>query len=442
MYKLMTGRVPFRGKTRQVLKERIISAPLKWPRLEEHAHSATTTAKDMAYRMLKKNPVERLGSRSYADLKTHPFFDQFNWKMLYTKTELCDIPSIAELLKSNADRDRRGNPEDRRLHQQIEEMTDINIEAQKPLLCYASPSFKKLMASIKQRKYGAKETEAMMESSVSATSSIDYDAPSPATSSRTALINSSEFKESPTMGTEKVDLILFRKKKFYKYWSYGFHMRRVMGQESNYVIFVDSVAQDSPADRSQVLPLDVILAVSGVPINDATVGEVKKLIAGTGDQMVLSVMASSSYRMLTTRRDMMTLMHNLQKETVVVCKGALSCLGSRPYGLGILDASVWNEKEKQFSTIFVLTHADVTSVNDKPLFPGDVITHAGGTSLGSLNRDQVMQLLSSGARNITLTVIPLSPLRTRRIFVSKLHETAMSDTQIPSKSTAANIESE
>ncbi|KAL1439066.1 hypothetical protein MTO96_047526 [Rhipicephalus appendiculatus] len=103
-YKLMTGRVPFRGKSKQLLRERIITSPLKWPRADEHPHSATTPAKDMTYRMLKKNPVERLASRNYSDLKTHPFFDQFNWKMLFLKTELCDIPSIAELMNSDAEK--------------------------------------------------------------------------------------------------------------------------------------------------------------------------------------------------------------------------------------------------------------------------------------------------------------------------------------------------
>lgn len=149
MYKLMTGRVPFRGKTKQMLRERITTAPLKWPRIEDHPHSATTPAKDMTYRMLKKNPVERLGSKTYGDLKTHPFFDRFNWQMLYQQTELCNIPSIADIMNSDAEKNRKGgDPDDKRHHQQIDEMTDIAADAQKPLLCYFSPSFKKLMKTV------------------------------------------------------------------------------------------------------------------------------------------------------------------------------------------------------------------------------------------------------------------------------------------------------
>ncbi|CAN7993090.1 unnamed protein product [Ixodes hexagonus] len=446
MYKLLTGRVPFRGKTRQMLKDRIISAPLKWPRAEEHPHSATTPAKDMTYRMLKKNPVERLGSRSYADLKTHPFFDRFNWKMLYTKTELCDIPSIAEILKSKADKDHGGDSEDKRRHQQIDEMTDIESEAQKPLLCYASPSFKKLMLKVKQSRSGGNVNETIMESSQSESSGIDYNHTAPLTSSKVQLSYvitlGSEFKESQNLGAEKIDLMLFRKKKFYMFWGYGFNMRRVKAEGNNYLIFVDSVVQDSPADKSQVLPLDVILAVNGAPVFDATVGRVKKLIAGTGDQMVLSVMASSPYRMLTTRRDMMSLMRSLHRETIVVRSGAFSCTGNMPFGLGILEANVWDDKSKQFTKAFVLTHANVTPVNKLLIFPGDVVTHITGAALENLNRDQVIQLLSTGRNEATLSVVPLSPLRSRRVMVSKLQETGMSDATVPSRSTAARIDTE
>ncbi|EEC07065.1 protein kinase, putative, partial [Ixodes scapularis] len=97
-YKLMTGRVPFRGRTKQLLRDRIIGAPLKWPKTEEHPHSATPEAKDMVFKLLRKNPIERLGSRHYQDLKSHPFFNGFNWKALSTSKFLCEIPAIAEAM--------------------------------------------------------------------------------------------------------------------------------------------------------------------------------------------------------------------------------------------------------------------------------------------------------------------------------------------------------
>ncbi|XP_075534909.1 microtubule-associated serine/threonine-protein kinase 3-like [Dermacentor variabilis] len=243
MYKLMTGRVPFRGKSKQLLRERIITSPLKWPRADEHPHSATTPAKDMTYRLLKKNPVERLGSRNYSDLKTHPFFDKFNWQVLYGKTNLCDIASIAEIMNSDAEKDRKtGDPEDKRKHQQVEEMTDVNAESQKPLLCYASPSFKKLMVKVKSSKSPIKVSDSFMETSGQSSEAIDYQASSPTSTSRTAAMSSPEGKDGAS--TEKVDLMLYRKKKYTKFWGFGFSLRRVQGEEASftYVDVIFSVA--------------------------------------------------------------------------------------------------------------------------------------------------------------------------------------------------------
>lgn len=330
MYKLMTGRVPFRGKTKQLLRERIITAPLKWPRAEDHPHSATAPGKDMTYRMLKKNPVERLGSRNYSDLKTHPFFDQFDWRMLYNRTDLCDIPSIAEIMKADALKGNTGpDPEDKRRHLTIDEMTDVGFEAQKPLLCYASGSFKKLMNTVRDSKAAVQVSGSFMETSGMTTTPIDYRAITPGQSStKTGMASiANDGKENASPGTEKVDLILFRKRKFYKYWSFGFSMRRAKGeQENKYYLYVDL--------------------------------------------------------------------------------------------------------------------AEVTPVNNVWVYPGDVVTQIDGVNLEGLTLDQVTQILNNATSDITLSVVPLSPMRVRRIPISKLHETAMTDTNLATRTTAAEIESQ
>ncbi|XP_037566417.1 microtubule-associated serine/threonine-protein kinase 3-like isoform X2 [Dermacentor silvarum] len=438
MYKLMTGRVPFRGKSKQLLRERIITSPLKWPRADEHPHSATTPAKDMTYRMLKKNPVERLGSRNYSDLKTHPFFDQFNWQMLYNKTDLCEIPSIAEIMNSDAAKDSKTvDPDDKRKHQQIDEMTDVSAESQKPLLCYASPSFKKLMLKVKASKTTIKLSDSFMESSGQSSTVIDYKANSPMSMSRTAPLSSMEGKDSVT--TEKVDLMLYRKKKYLKFWGFGFSLRRVQGEEAS-LTYVDTVTKGSPADMSKVLPLDFILNVNGIAVADAPLPRVKKIISGAGDQMVLSVMSSSPYRLLTGRRDMLGVIRGMPLESAVVKAAALSCIGARPYGIGILDVDVADDRLKQSAKCFVLLYADVVSSNNRMVFPGDVLFEIDGTKVEGMSRMQVDQILGAGKPEVTLSVAPLSPLRKRRFLVSKLHETGMTDINVPSKSTAADID--
>ncbi|KAL1420816.1 hypothetical protein MTO96_023672 [Rhipicephalus appendiculatus] len=437
MYKLMTGRVPFRGKSKQLLRERIITSPLKWPRADEHPHSATTPAKDMTYRLLKKNPVERLGSRNYSDLKTHPFFDQFDWKMLFLKTELCDIPSIAELMNSDAEKERKtGDPDDKRKHQQMEEMTDVSPESQKPLLCYASPSFKKLMLKVKSTK-SFKVSESFMETSAQSSTAIDYQGNSPMSMSRTAALSSADGKDAAA--AEKVDLMLYRKKKYLKFWSFGFSLQRVKGEEASFT-YVDTVTKGSPADMSKVLPLDFILKVNGIEVVDAPLPRIKKMISSAGDQMVLSVMSSSPYRLLVSRRDMLSTMRGIPLESAVVKATKLTCIGAKPYGIGLLDVDVADDKLKQSSKCFMLLYADVISSNKKMVFPGDVLFEIDGTPVDGLSRSHVDQLLSSGKPEITLSVVPLSPMRKRRFLISKMQETGMSDTNVASKSTAAEID--
>ncbi|XP_075528201.1 uncharacterized protein LOC142560182 isoform X2 [Dermacentor variabilis] len=390
MYKLMTGKVPFRGKTKQMLRERIITAPLKWPRATDtHGHSATTPAKDMTYRMLRKNPAERLGSRIYSDLKTHSFFDGFNWKQLYTKKDLIDIPAIKQVQEEdkkkagdNADED------DERRHQQIDDMTDILPEMQKPLLCYASKSFRKLMLALKE-KHGKVNAD-MMDTSGNESSELHYDQPK----RNQSIPDASDNRDA----LEKVDLLLFRKKKFYKFWGYGFSLRRSKGEDDSYYIYVDTVTADSPADKSTVLPLDVVLYVNGKSVMNESLSKARKLIARTGDTMVLSVMSCSSYRLLTTRRDMFSIMRSVPKEQ----------------------------------------RADVNVSGKGSLYPGDVVTAVDSTALETLTIEQVMQMLGMGKAEVSLSVVPLSPMRASRFVISKLQEQTITDGSVPTRSTRAS----
>ncbi|XP_065301670.1 microtubule-associated serine/threonine-protein kinase 4-like isoform X2 [Dermacentor albipictus] len=441
LYKLSTGRVPFRGKTKQALRERIVTSPLKFPRTEDHPHSATAPAKDMMYRMLKKNPVERLGSRNYNDLKTHPFFEQFDWQMLYNRTNLCEISSIAEILKADAEKGNEPDPDDQRRHLTIDEMTDIAFETQKPLLCYASGSFKKLMNAVRESKTAINISATFMDTSDFSSTPVDYRAATPGQSSvKTGLASTAnEKKEGPSSSIGKVELILFRKKKYWKYWSFGFSMRRVQGEDGNFYLYVDGVKKDSPADRSQVLPLDVILSVNGTPVED--LAQARNALSACGDQLVLSVMSSSTYRVLTSRRDMMSLIRCLSKENAVLKSTPFSCITGMPYGLGVIDVSVWDDKAKRFTTVFVLTHTDVTPVGHDTVYPGDVLAQIDGVNLEGLTRDQVMKMLNTTRGDVTVSVVPMSPMRVRRILVSKLHETVMTDTNVASRTTGAEIES-
>ncbi|XP_077553116.1 uncharacterized protein LOC144167830 [Haemaphysalis longicornis] len=676
MYKLMTGRVPFRGKTKQMLREKIITAQLRWPRSNgKQVHSATTAAKDMTYRMLRKNPAERLGSRTYADLKAHPFFDGFNWKQLYAKKQLCDIPSIQAVIDEDKKKAGEGaEDEEAQGHLQINDMTDLIPEMQKPLLCYASRSFRKVMIAvlrwydvhvahvparklrhklgavkdgIKKEKFpgvwtsfweqfngavhtnqaltttekfhylrnylegdaaaaiaGLPTTEACCESAIqqlqdrfgdkpripnvrclnlldvptssfaamlydilleilpeeivvafhrvlavlvasffsrlsllplllismpstlisetsgilwpvfvisfirshslggagchpalrgkyTKSSDLDGEHCRPVPSSRSSMADialcnlisipasvplvvhrlkesgakvgddmlhssggdSSELKyDQPKVpldsassertesrdGSEKLDLLLFRKKKYTKFWGYGFTLRRVKGEDQSFYLYVEKVGSGSPAEKSTVLPLDVVSHVNHTSVINQSLSRARKLICNTGDSMVLSVMACSTYRILTTRRDVLSVVRTVPVQKVTVRSGTvLSFCGSRPYGLGLIDAMAYDDKSKLFSRCFIVTHADVSVDGKGAVFPGDLVTMVDGDALETLTLAQVVQLLGRGKRALTLSLVPLSPLRRARILVSKLHDQTMTDANVASRSTAA-----
>ncbi|XP_049522259.1 uncharacterized protein LOC125944880 [Dermacentor silvarum] len=251
-----------------------------------------------------------------------------------------------------------------------------------------------------------------------------------------AFVAGMESKDS--VAVEKVDLILCRKKKFFKFPDFGFSVRCVKGEEASFT-YVDAVTKGSTADMFKVLPLDFILQVNGVAVKNAPLPQVKKIIGDAGEKMTLSVMSSSPYRLLTSRRDILGIMRSAARESAVVKTTALGCVGSTAYGIGILDVDVADDKLKQTAKCFVLLYADVVSSNNKMVFPGDVLFEIDGTSVVGMSRPQVEQLLSAGKPEVMLSVVPLSPARKTPFLTSKLVETGMTDSKVPSKSTAAHI---
>ncbi|KAL1439065.1 hypothetical protein MTO96_047525 [Rhipicephalus appendiculatus] len=294
------------------------------------------------------------------------------------------------------------------------------------------------MLKLKATKNTFKVSESFMETSGQSSSAVDYQGNSPVSMSRSAALSSADGKDSATTA-EKVDLMLYRRKKYFKFWGFGFSLRRVQGEEASFT-YVDAVTKGSPADMSKVLPLDFVLNVNGITVTDAPLPRVKKMISSSGDQMVLSVMSSSPYRLLTSRRDMLSIMRGIPLESALVKATALTCIGAKPYGIDILDVDVADDKLKQSAKCFVLLSADVVTSNNKMLFPGDVLAEIDGTPVDGMSRHQIDHLLSSGKPEVTLAVIPLSPMRKKRLLLSRLRDTNLTDINVPSKSTAADID--
>lgn len=79
LYEMLYGYTPFRGKTRQKTFSNILHKDLKFP----GSIQASLQAKQLMYRLLHRDPKNRLGSREGAnEIKQHPFFRGVNWALV------------------------------------------------------------------------------------------------------------------------------------------------------------------------------------------------------------------------------------------------------------------------------------------------------------------------------------------------------------------------
>ncbi|KAH6943529.1 hypothetical protein HPB50_023167 [Hyalomma asiaticum] len=425
MYKLMTGRVPFRGKNRQTVRDRIIAAPLRFPRTEDRYHSATTPAKDMTFRMLRKNAVDRLGSRSYAEFKTHPFFDRFNWKRLHRDRHLCDIPSVGSLAEARKQAGESTTVPAKRRNLKLPDMRDVSADGQRPLLCFSSGSFKKLILAVEKANEPIAVSDSFMDTTEEPSSDISY-----------ALPLQPYEREQPAAPTaEEEDGAITRLESSEETRaSLSPRFPPCATEPSNES---DDVRPDSPADKSQLLVLDFVLKVNGETVLDVGLGRVKSLIAASGDQLLLTVMSSSPYRALTTRRDMMSVLRAAPLVNVTLQPPGGVCSLQKTYGIELLEPDVWDDRGKQFAKVYVIKAAN-TSLETGAVYPGDVIWTLGGTAVDQMPREHVYKLLYSGRAQLPASLVPLSPLRSeQRVHISKLRETTLSDANLITRLTAA-----
>lgn len=79
LYEMLYGYTPFRGKTRQKTFSNILHKDLKFP----GSIQVSLHAKQLMYRLLHRDPKNRLGSREGAnEIKQHPFFRGVNWALI------------------------------------------------------------------------------------------------------------------------------------------------------------------------------------------------------------------------------------------------------------------------------------------------------------------------------------------------------------------------
>ncbi|KZV23951.1 phototropin-1 [Dorcoceras hygrometricum] len=98
LYEMLYGYTPFRGKTRQKTFANILHKDLKFPRRKE----VSVQGKQLMYRLLTRDPKNRLGSREGAnEVKQHPFFRGINWALV----RCMDPPTLDAALFDGKDKD-------------------------------------------------------------------------------------------------------------------------------------------------------------------------------------------------------------------------------------------------------------------------------------------------------------------------------------------------
>ncbi|PKU59653.1 phototropin-1A [Dendrobium catenatum] len=79
LFEMLYGYTPFRGKTRQKTFANILQKDLKFPK----SISVGLHARQLMYRLLHRDPQNRLGSHEGAnEIKRHPFFNGIDWALI------------------------------------------------------------------------------------------------------------------------------------------------------------------------------------------------------------------------------------------------------------------------------------------------------------------------------------------------------------------------
>ncbi|XP_026202038.1 microtubule-associated serine/threonine-protein kinase 2 isoform X3 [Anabas testudineus] len=144
LYEFLVGCAPFFGDTPEELFGQVISDEIMWPEEDE---ALPQEAQDLISKLLRQNPLERLGTGSAYEVKQHPFFTELDWNsLLRQKAEF--IPQ----LESEDDTSYFDTRSDRYHHVDSEEEDDTNDDEHVEIRQFSScsPRFSKVYSSMER----------------------------------------------------------------------------------------------------------------------------------------------------------------------------------------------------------------------------------------------------------------------------------------------------
>ncbi|XP_056607634.1 microtubule-associated serine/threonine-protein kinase 2 isoform X4 [Triplophysa dalaica] len=143
-YEFLVGCAPFFGDTPEELFGQVISDEIIWPEGDE---ALPPDAQDLISKLLRQNPLERLGTGSAFEVKQHRFFSDLDWNsLLRQKAEF--IPQ----LESEDDTSYFDTRTDRYHHVDSEEEDDTNDDDHLEIRQFSScsPRFSKVYSSMER----------------------------------------------------------------------------------------------------------------------------------------------------------------------------------------------------------------------------------------------------------------------------------------------------
>ena len=150
IYQMVTGEVPFKGKTDFQTFDIIMKREFEWP------EDIDENCKDLINRLLELEPMKRLGAgrqgsgHSYEDLMLHPFFEGINWLTIGKDPIPYDIEKLKEISAKKASFDifdSQSTMADTG-DEDITRQSEINVKLEKP------EDFAQLFDNSKQIKKG------------------------------------------------------------------------------------------------------------------------------------------------------------------------------------------------------------------------------------------------------------------------------------------------
>uniref|UniRef100_A0A673ZD09 non-specific serine/threonine protein kinase n=1 Tax=Salmo trutta TaxID=8032 RepID=A0A673ZD09_SALTR len=155
LYEFLVGCAPFFGDTPEELFGQVISDEIIWPEEEE---ALPNDAQDLISKLLRQNPLERLGTGSAFEVKQHRFFYNLDWNtLLRQKAEF--IPQ----LESEDDTSYFDTRSDRYHHLDSEDEDDTNDDEHVEIRQFSScsPRFSKVYSSMDLSEEGGERIDSL-----------------------------------------------------------------------------------------------------------------------------------------------------------------------------------------------------------------------------------------------------------------------------------------